>query len=287
MPKINLIIVLLSTVLFSCVQDSKDNGTSDADGTNLTLENKISQLELDNAMKDSLINESLAFFNEIQSNLETIGIRRDEIRTISDNPEISNDDKTWILEEIKHINFLREENANKVRRMTQQMKSNNFKIKELELMVESLIKDIQWKDEQINLLQSELNGLDKEYSALFDSYQEQAIILDALTSEINTVYYAYGTVEELSENGVINKKNGFLGIGKKTELKADLNDTYFTKIDASLTTSITIRGEGLRFVTNHPQQSYSIESDLNSSVIKITDASEFWKISRYLVVTVD
>ena len=56
MPKINLIIVLLSTVLFSCVQDLTDSGTSDADGTNLTLENNISQLELDNAMKDSLIN---------------------------------------------------------------------------------------------------------------------------------------------------------------------------------------------------------------------------------------
>ena len=166
------------------------------------------QLELDNALKDSLINESLAFFNEIKSNLEKIGIRKDEIRVVTSNDEISVDDKSWILEEIQHINYLREENANKVRRMLKQMKENGLKIKELDLMIESLIKDIQWKDEQITLLQSELNTLDREYSVLFDSYQEQAMIVDGLKEEMNTVYYAYGTSTELKENGVIEKKNG-------------------------------------------------------------------------------
>ena len=171
--------------------------------------------------------------------------------------------------------------------MLKQMKENGLKIKELDLMIESLIKDIQWKDEQITLLQSELNTLDREYSVLFDSYQEQAMIVDGLKEEMNTVYYAYGTSTELKENGVIEKKNGFLGIGKKIELKSDLNDQYFTKLNASKVLKISIQGEGVRFVTNHPKSSYSITEETNRSVIDILDASEFWKISKYLVITVD
>ena len=212
-------ITLFSIAFVSCVQDQAvENDPFIENGENLSLENKVAQLELDNALKDSLINESLAFFNEIKSNLEKIGIRKDEIRVVTSNDEISVDDKSWILEEIQHINYLREENANKVRRMLKQMKENGLKIKELDLMIESLIKDIQWKDEQITLLQSELNTLDREYSVLFDSYQEQAMIVDGLKEEMNTVYYAYGTSTELKENGVIEKKNGFLVLERKLSL---------------------------------------------------------------------
>ena len=280
------IILLIFTT--SCVQDKNtDDASNDFASADLSLKNKIAQLELDNAMKDSVINESLAFFNEIKDNLETIGIRRDAIRDLSSNPEVSSDDKSWIIEEIQHINYLREENANKVKRMRAQVKENGLKINELELMIESLVKDIQWKDEQITLLQGELNNLDKEYSALFDSYQEQALIVDGLKDEMNTVYYAYGTIEELSENGVIEKKNGFLGIGKKTSLKNDINDQYFTKINTTKTSKISIAGISVHFVTNHPNNSYTITEVGNKSIIEILDASEFWKISKYLVVTVD
>lgn len=280
--------IILLVISASCVQDKKtDDSTNDFASNDLSLENKIAQLELDNAMKDSVINESLAFFNEIKNNLETIGVRRDAIRDISKNPEVSGDDKTWILEEIQHINYLREENANKVKRMRAQVKENGLKIQELELMIESLVKDIQWKDDQIDLLQNELNNLDKEYSALFDSYQEQAIVVDGLKDEMNTVYYAYGTITELTENGVIEKKNGFLGMGKKTSLKDDINDQYFTKIYASKTSKVGIQGTKLHFVTVHPSTSYSVTEDGNKSTIEILDPSEFWKFSKYLVVTVD
>jgi len=242
MPRIFSVLLFASLLFASCKQEPTGNDTDLNTGELSSLQNKINQLELDNAMKDSVINESLAFFNEIKSNLEAIGIRKDEIRAISGNSEISGDDKEWILEEIQHINYLREDNARKVRQMQDQMKKNGVKIKELEVMIESLMKDIQWKDEQITMLQSELNNLDREYSALFDAYQEQAIKLDAVTDEMNSVYYSYGTEEELRDNGVIEKKNGFMGIGKKTSLKDDLNDQYFTRVDGTKVSTIKIVG---------------------------------------------
>lgn len=282
-----LSLTLLSTILLtSCVQD--DPGVIKAQpGGDEELLNKIEQLELDNKLKDSVINESLAFFNEIKSNLEAINIRKDHIRVLSDNPELSSDDKEWILEEIRHINFLREENASKVRQLNKQVKDSGLKINELQLMIDNLVKEIQWKDEQISLLQNELDDLDKEYSALFDAYQVQSIEMNQLTKEMNTVYYAYGTVEELQENGVIEYKNGFIGLGKKTILRDDFNDEYFTKIDASQTSSIRVIGNNARVITNHPAGSYTLDIQGGKTFVKIKDASEFWKISNYLVVVVE
>lgn len=277
---------LLTLFLFSCKQGEPGTTTTD-DAAVQDLQNQVDQLTLDNAMKDSVINESLAFFNEIKANLEAIGIRKDEIRAISQNDEVSNDDKQWIIEEIQHINYLREENANNLRRLQKQLKESNLKIKELEVMVETLMKDIQWKDEQIALLQNELDNLDKEYSALFDAYQEQAIELDIMEHKLNRVHYAYGTDKELMDNGVIEKKNGFLGIGKKMTLKEDFNDDYFTEIDATKKKQILIQGNDIRFITYHPKSSYTLEEQGSATRINITDASEFWKISKYLVVVVD
>jgi chromosome segregation ATPase len=276
---------ILIFVIFSCKQEPSNNGESG--GSNTELENKIKQLELDNSMKDSVINESLVFFNEIQSNLEAIGSRKDEIRAVSDNKEVSPEDKKWILEEIQNINYLRDENAGKVRQMKDQLKKNGVKIIQLEVMIESLMKDIQWKDEQISLLQGELNNLDKEYSVLFDAYQEQAVKLDQVTDAMNTVYYAYGSSKELQENKIIEKKNGFLGMGKKTELVASINDSYFTKVDAKKKTRINIEGTDIQLITYHPRSSYKLELTGNKTTIVILDASQFWKISKYLVAVID
>lgn len=275
----------MGIVLISC-QQKADDGANDTP-EDKEKDNRIAQLELENSMKDSVINESLAFFNEIKANLEAIGIQRDKIRELSDNPELEADDKQWILEEIRRINYLREDNARLVKRLNSQLDKSNLRIKELEIMVESLMKDIQWKDEQIALLQEELERMDQQYSVLFDAYQEQAVVVDNLRDKLNTVYYAYGTTEELESNKIISTKNGFIGIGRRLELRKDFNSDYFTKTDATKKTSINIRGKNVRLLTDHPTNSYTLTENATGTNLTIKDASEFWKISKYLVVLVD
>lgn len=287
MPKILYSSIISLIFLASCSQNSDSNGGSSSSAEVVDLQNRMKQLELDNSLKDSVINESLLFFNEIQHNLEAIGIRRTEIETLTSDPEFSGDDKTWVLRQIRQINFLREDNANKINQLNKELSKNKFKIVELEAMIESLMKDVQWKDEQINLLQTELQKMDVEYSKLFDAYQEQAVKIENLTADLNSVHYAFGTVAELSKNGVIEKKNGFIGIGKKYDLKDQLNDKYFTKISANDKKVLSVDGENPRFITPHPRASYSIVSQNGRSKITITDVSEFWKVSKYLVVVVD
>ncbi len=278
---------ILAVLISSCVQDQKPVEKDDLNiqHEELSLEAKVEQLKLELQQKDSMINESLMFFGEIQRNLEEINIHQDKIRDYSNDPELAGNKKEWILEEIKQINFLREQNAKKVRRMQEQLKANNIQIKALEDMVGNLTREIKWKDEQISLLQEELSALDQEYAALFDAYQEQSIILDELQETFNSVYYAFGSEEELLENGVIEEtKKGFIGIGKKVNLKGDFNDEYFTRADIHQLNEIIIHGEVEKIITPHPSDAYKLKKQGNKTVLRILSPSAFWKVSKYLVI---
>jgi DNA repair exonuclease SbcCD ATPase subunit len=251
------------------------------------VDSRIEQLEKENAQKDSMINESLAFFSEIQSNLSSIELKKDEIRIKSMDTEFTTDDKAWILEQIKQINFLRQENAKKVKALSDQLKKSGLKITQLDAMVQGLLQSIQEKEEQISILESDLVSLDKAYARLFDAYQEKAVLVDELTEEINTVYYSYGTEEELVKNKVIDRKNGFIGIGKSIKLMDNFNQKYFAKIDLTEEKELFIEGSELKFITDHPSSSYSLSPSGKNTKIKISNPREFWKVSRYLVIVVD
>jgi DNA repair exonuclease SbcCD ATPase subunit len=251
------------------------------------VDSRIEQLEKENAQKDSMINESLAFFSEIQSNLSSIELKKDEIRIKSTDTEFTTDDKAWILEQIKQINFLRQENAKKVKALSNQLKKSGLKITQLDAMVQGLLQSIQEKEEQISILESDLVSLDKAYARLFDAYQEKAVLVDELTEEINTVYYSYGTEEELVKNKVIDRKNGFIGIGKSIKLMDNFNQKYFAKIDLTEEKELFIEGSELKFITDHPSSSYSLSPSGKNTKIKISNPREFWKVSRYLVIVVD
>ncbi|RFC55263.1 Cbp1 family collagen-binding glycoprotein adhesin [Brumimicrobium aurantiacum] len=278
-----LLSLSLIIALFACTDDAKNTeNTANNEKELIELRNKVSQLELESVQKDSALNEAIAFFNEVQDNLAKINVKEEEIRVRSDNPEISNDDQEWILQEIQNINFLRKQNAQNLKDLKQSLSEKNLKISELESMRDRLVMQIRAKDEQIASLQKTLADLDMEYSELFDEYQEQVeMTLDAI-KELNTVFYAYGTLDELTENDVLVREGGFIGIGRKTNIAEDLNEKYFQKMDKTKTKEIRIVGDKPDLITDHPISSYKWEGDK----LVILDADKFWKVSKYLVVTV-
>ncbi len=280
------LLTLGSLLLFSCREKQEAADTGELNRT-ADLESQVAQLKMENEMKDSVINEALSFYNEIQANLESIGAKKDEIGRRSQDPELTEYDREYILSEIRHINFLREENAKRVRQLNDQLKQSGVKMQEMESMVNRLVGEIQAKDEQIEMLQQSLDNLDKEYARLFDAYQEQNLVVNEMRDELNTAYYTYGTVKELENNGVIEQKNGFIGIGKRTTIASQLNQDYFTKIDLTQKTEIFVEGTDIRLVSDHPSSSYEIVQQGKNSRIKIRSPREFWKISRFLIVVIE
>lgn len=285
MFRLVLVFSIISFLFSGCSEEKKSSSVGN-DERVAQLESELSQMKLDNELKDNLVQESLTFFNEIQSNLESIQVKKNEIRIKSQNSELSDDDKTYIIEQIKHINYLREENGKKINKLNNSLKDSGLKIIELEGLIERLMKEIGVKDQEISLLQEELNSVNSEYSKLFDAYIEQTIIVEELTEQINTGYYTYGTYKELSENKVVEKKDGFIGIGRKTALIDDFNEDYFIKIDIYKKKEIYVEGLKVKFITDHPSTSYILEKDEKNTKIIITNPKEFWKVSKYLVVIV-
>lgn len=250
------------------------------------LKSEIEQLKLEGSLKDSAINESLLFFNEIKSNLEAINVKKEGLQRMSNNPEASNFDKQWMLEEIKHINFLREENAKKVGQLQNQLKEKGVNISELSKLIATLQDDIAQRDSEIAQLQEILGQKDIAYSQLFDAYQVKEFDLETAVYDLNKAYYVYGSEKELVENGVLEKKNGFLGMGKKVTMNKNMNDGYFTEIDLRNKKEITIIGDKPKMVSIHPIDSYSLQVNGGSSKLVIKNPGEFWKITKYLVVSV-
>jgi hypothetical protein len=284
-----LTLIFLSASLFSCNTEgtTTDSGTDNSEEL-ATLRSEKKQLETQLAEKDSVLNESIMLFNEIEDNLAMINLKENEIRFKSKDVELAEDGKQWILQEIQHINYLREANQKKVGQLDKQLKKSNNKIIELEKMISSLMTKIEDQDVEIDILRAELEDLDREYVELLEAYQEQSTMAFEMLQDINRVFYAYGTSNELEGAGVIKKEGGFIGIGKKPVLKGDFNDEYFTELDLTKAKSIDIEGgDKIKFITDHPSSSYTLVSNGANHTIKITDPKNFWKVSKYLVVIVD
>ena len=281
--------LFISTILFSCNADpDTTDGAVNVDSEELArLRSENRDLQDKLGEKDSVLNESIMLFNEIEENLAMINLKEDEIRFRSNDIELAEDGKQWILQEIQNINYLREANQKKVGELNSQLENKNLQIAEFQTLVANLMNKIEVQEEEIEMLRVELSDLDKEYVELLEAYQEQSQIAAETIRELNTVYYAYGSEKELIENGVIVKEGGFIGMGKKTQIKGNLNDEYFTKIDLTRQKTIEVIGKKAKFITDHPSSSYEIMSEGQNHTIQINDPKSFWKVSKYLVVVVD
>lgn len=269
-------------------EEGDTTGGNDGESEEMArLKSDMRAMETQLQEKDSVLNETIMLFNEIEQNLAMINLKEDEIRFRSNDIELEEDGKQWILQEIQNINYLRESNTKKVGELNIALQNKNLQIEEFQNMITNLMDKIQVQEEEIEMLRVELADLDREYVELLEAYQEQTEISAETLRELNQGFYAYGTKGELEAAGVIVREGGFLGMNKKTNLADNMNDEYFTQIDITKTNSIEVTGKKITFITDHPSSAYDIASSGQNHVVKIHDHKSFWKVSKYLVVIVD
>ena len=270
---------------------------------------KIKQLELKSDslsqqanLKDESINEFIKAFNDIQDNLDSIK-RKEMIITEQTElkTELQKKAKDQINEDVNTIYQLLLDTRSKLDDVRKKLGKSNFKVEELEKMVNHLTKQLEEKDQEIAVLKSELEKMNIEITALTKDVgslkqlnqekegviKEQEGVIDEKTTELNTAYYAVGTKKDLKDNNIITAEGGFIGIGKNKKLIQDFNEDFFKKIDIRQTTQIPIPGKKPKVVTNHPSESYKINGEGESAVLEITNVNAFWKSSKYLVVIID
>ena len=274
--------------LFSCNQKELKQ---------LKAENQ--QLKEINLQRDSSLNDFIDIFNTIEDNLEQIKDKEQIISIdVSENPSDSKKDK--ISKDIHLINDLLDKNKEEIKKLKKKLNYSWFKNSKLKKLTESLQNKIIEKELEITVLNNKLLSLNIEVESLNEKVDDLSNTVSALGVEnnkkeeiikekinkLNTAYYVVGTMKELKEKKIISRSGGVLGIGKTSALSNDLNVSNFNIIDISKTTLIPVRGKKMQLVSNHPKGSYKIETKGEEKLIVIVNTADFWRSSKYLVVSV-
>lgn len=281
-----LIFIYFIFLIASC-SPRTENSTSNQINYKLKLE----ELEAENLRKDTLLTESIIYFNEIERNLSSIEFNENEIQRLSKNKEYSNpSDKQVLYDKILLINELRIENARKMKSLQKHLDTIDVAQKEFKELILRLQNKIKLKDKKISILETKLKEVDSKYTDLFADFQEQQRVIEEkesinkdFSSKLNAVYYVIGSEKELEENEVIDLKKKIFSSNKIT-LNEKLNDHYFTKVEKDNFSELNLNSKKAHLISNHPASSFEILRHGKSATLKIKDVNQFWKFTKYLVI---
>jgi chromosome segregation ATPase len=262
------------------------------------LKAKNDSLMMAGSSKDANLVEFVDAFNSIQSNLDSIKQKEKIIdKAAQGGFEVKGDRKEQIQSDINYIYSLLQKNRLLVAELSAKLKKSNKHVAELEKMIENLNKQITEKDGQIAQLKDELGKLNIQVqdlgtqvttlntnvSNLTNENKERQKVIEEKTAELNTAYYIIGTVKELKDKNVI-KKEGFLGTAK--DVNSNIDKSLMTKVDITTVTTIPIKKKKATVISTHPASSYKIEGDKTADNLVILNQTEFWSLSKVLVISV-
>jgi septal ring factor EnvC (AmiA/AmiB activator) len=259
-------------------------------------------LQQEAAFRDSTIVGFLNDFSEIQANLDSIK-KIEKLVTVqsASGRELNANQKKLILEDIALLNSLLQRNKELTASLQKKLKDANFKIgnlegtiRELQLMVDNLETQSREKDAEIYVLKEDVRKLNIDISSLNEKIvavetesRQKSQTIEAQTTALNKAYYAFGTVKELKENGILEKSGGVLGIGRTPVIKEDFNRDYFTEIDIRNFDYLRLMAKKATLVSVHPAGSYHFTGKKLADTLFVDNPAEFWKASKYLVVVTD
>ncbi|MDD2288824.1 MAG: hypothetical protein PHV83_00950 [Bacteroidales bacterium] len=246
--------------------------------------------------KDSEMEKLFQELNEVDAALTEITSTYAGVsKAANTTGEISKDTKANINSKIAEIKDILEQNKRKVANVSSQLKKTKNQNTQLQSFVTNLESRIKEQEEQIQALNKELAAKNQEIQTLNKNLSEQKNInkqKDAQILKIEdekfTAYFAVGTKTELLAKNLIDRKGGFLWIGRSSVVANNANFENLTKIDIRNTQEIPLTGAKIKLVSPHPTDSYSLEGDPKKPTsIRITNPEQFWKSTRCMVIMVD
>jgi hypothetical protein len=259
------------------------------------LENQKNNFTEQLTTRDSVINEAMLTFDEIERDLNTVKEKENIITIKSSDKEFSKNKKQLILKDIEFINTLLDQNKKKIASLAAQLNNAGGAIKGLQIKVAELEASMKMRENEISELKVALVQKDFEIGQLNTRMTEAQVAIaqkdekiSTQTEEINKAYIVYGTYKDLKAKGLISKEGGFLGLGKKESILENFSDSAFTRINITETKSIPVNSKTAKLITEHPQGSYALIRDKDNRIasIEIKDPGQFWKISKYAVVEI-
>jgi regulator of replication initiation timing len=242
-----------------------------------------------------VIGEWITTFDDIEKNIGMIKEKEHIISINSSNKEFARDRKQQVLEDIKYINTLLEQNKQKIASLNAQLSKSGGTIKVLHSKIAELEASMKQSETEISELKTslvsknfEIEQLNVKNSDLNNTIVLKDETINTQTYQMNKAFFACGTFKQLKAKGLLTKEGGFIGLGKTKSLLGDFSDSSFVQIDLSKTTSIPVNSKTAKLISEHPLNSYQFIHDKDKKIesIEIKDPAQFWKISKYAVVEV-
>ncbi|KOH43816.1 Cbp1 family collagen-binding glycoprotein adhesin [Sunxiuqinia dokdonensis] len=296
--QLGIIIAAVIIVIFAAVGTIYVYTQKQSEVDSLATENSSLNEVLEE--RDSIVNELVTAFNDIENNLKFIKEKRKQL-SIEQNKEGGVDQKEAIIADINLMNQMLEESSKHIEDLEKKLKSsgiqlNSFKQKIAALTetvndqsaeMDDLRRVIEEKDMMVADLNEKVETMEFEIAKQTDTIESKLNVIDQKTTELNTAHIAYGTYKELKEKGLLTKEGGFLWIGQNKTIQENFDDEYFTELDIRETKTIPLHSKRATIISEHPANSYTmVEEDGQISYLQIEDPEEFWKISKYAIIEV-
>lgn len=277
-----LILLAGSLLQSSCTGKNEKEANPLAD----SLASDNSNLKGELSEKEVALQEFVNAFNDIQSNLNEIKEKEKIVTTNTQGGDVKSKEEQ-IKQDIQSIYELMAKNKSRIASLNKKLKNSNTKIQGLEQMIATLESQLNEKDVQIGDLKNKIEELNIELSNITVNYENLEKESEAKTEKLNLAYYVIGTAKELKEKGITTKEGGIVGLGKTTEIKKDFNKDYFTKVDISQTNTIPLGAKKVKILSSHPSNSYKLVGEKPVEKLEITNADDFWSVSKYLVIVIE
>ncbi|HIZ05119.1 MAG TPA: hypothetical protein H9818_04575 [Candidatus Phocaeicola gallistercoris] len=283
MKKVILFSLCVASFLVSCDQLGQKKSA-------LQVQNDSLMLELSN--RDAELDEIMGSFNEIQEGFREINEAENRV-DLQGNAVESKSSVDKIREDIRFISEKLQSNREQIAKLEQQLKNSKMQSEQLKKAIENMTAELAAKEQQIQTLQQELASKNIRIAELDEAVADLNKNVDELTAEneaksqtvaaqdkaLNAAWYVFGTKSELKDQKIL--KGGDV-------LKDDeFNKDYFTEIDIRKDKVFKLYSKRAQLLTTHPEGSYVFEKDDKGQVtLKVTNPSQFWSVSRYLVIQV-
>lgn len=281
-------VLLIALGIFFYMRYTRDHNSQLA-----LMENQQKSFTEQLTARDSMINDWLTTFDQIEKNLTAIKQKENILSMQSTGTEMSKDKKNQVLEDIKSINNLIEENKKKIASLSAQLKKSGSTITGLQTRIADLETSMKEYEGQVTELKTtlankdvEINQLNTNVVAYKDTVTMKNEMISNQVSKMHEAFVASGTYKDLKEKGLLTKEGGFLGLGRKESVIQDFPEGIFQKIDLTQTTTIPVNSKSVKLITEHPSSSYELvkEGENTIAYIEIKNPDEFWRISKYAVV---
>ena len=287
MKKEVLFVMVLFAVVFSssCVQNSPEYKKLQAQNDSLALVNARNATEIE---------EVLSLLNEVEDNFRSIKSAENYLSVQSNiSGELTPTTKERINSDMKLITEILEKNRQKIAELENKLKNSSFKSTQLQQTVNQLrveldqktmalvmlSEELESKNKQISELSESIDNLSKDVQELRTQSNTQQQTIDQQQKEINTVYYCFGTSNELKKQKIL----------VNDQIGANFNREYFIRVnDFNKLHTIQLWAKKGKLVSKHPDGSYEFVKDANNQTeLHILDPANFWSLTKYLVVLVN